>query len=115
MIYVLQDKHYEEGYYECKRNVCAFTSGYVAKEIEYILASYLELYKDGIETPNGYFDVLKANKEDIIEKFLLVFEGDLNKAKLLFKKLNIDRHIREWYSKWKEDGPWFKAVELSEL
>lgn len=115
MIYVLQDKYYEEGYYEHKKNICAFTSAKIAKEIEYILASYLELYKDCIETPNGYFDVLKANDSDIIEKFAKVFNNDYKKAKLLFDKLNVNRHIREWYSMWKEDGLWFKTIELSEF
>lgn len=113
MIYVLQDKYYEEGYYECKRNVCAFTSGYVAKEIEYILASYLHTYNKCIETPNGYFDVLKANKEEIISSFAKVL-GNEAQAALLFKKLRIGR-IHEWSTRWKEDGHWFKTVELSEF
>lgn len=115
MIYVLQNKYYEEGYYEIRKNVCAFTSASVAKEVEYILASYLDLYKDGVETPNGYFNVLKANREDIIEQFTKVFKGDSKKAKALFEKLNVNTHIREWHRDWKNDGPWFKTSELSEF
>lgn len=114
MIYVLQDKYYEDGVYECKKNICGFTSGKIAKEVEYILASYLHLYNDGISSPNGYFDVLKANKEEIIEQLSIVLGGNIRKANLLFKKLNLSP-VREWSNRWKEDGPWFKVVELSEF
>ncbi|MBQ8218531.1 MAG: hypothetical protein IJZ79_02165 [Bacilli bacterium] len=112
MLYLLKGKYFEEGYYEFPTVICGFTSGAIAKEIEYILKEYLTKYDADITSPNDYFEILKNNYEEIIQKFSKCLNSEL-KATQLWNKLRL--YCREYPRDWKEYGPWFKAYEISEF
>lgn len=113
MLYILQDKYYEEGFYENRAIVCGFTSASKAKDVENVLKYYLVAYDEEIEKPTDYFNILKEHKEEIIRKFSSIL-GSENDGKRLFSKLRIS-NCHEWHSNWKSDGPWFQVKEISEF
>lgn len=112
MLYLLKDKYFEEGYYEIPMVICGFTSGAMAKEIEYILKEYLIKYDIEINSPNDYFEILKNNHKEIIQKFSKCLNSE-TKAIQLWNNLKL--YCREYPRDWKEFGPWFKAYEISEF
>lgn len=113
MLYLLRDKYFEEGYYETPTIVCGFTSASKAKDIENVLKYYFVKYDSEIQNPNDYFDILKANKKEIVDKFISIL-GSESEGKRLFSTLRIG-HCYEWPMDWKIYGPWFKTIEISEF
>ena len=113
MLYVMKDKYFEEGYYEIPTIICGFTSGAIAKEIEFILKEYLVKYDSEITTPNDYFEILRNHKDDIIQKFSKCLKSD-TKAKQLWGKLRIN-YCNGYPRDWKQLGPWFKTYEINEF
>lgn len=125
MLYLLNDLYYNGDAGEFERTpVCGFTSGSKAKEIENLLYSYYETYKDGIVSPVGYFDVLKANTSEITRKVSEILDCNYAKASSFVNSLRFERFNHSKVdicsfgdttsSLWKGELPWFKAKEITE-